>query len=255
MRWALLAGGAGHDHQALILLSLAFVLLGAKLAGELMERAGQPAVLGELLVGIVLGNLTLVGGPGMARLEASEAFAVLAELGAILLLFEVGLESTTREMLAVGGHATAVAVLGVVVPIGLGFGVGQLARPQDSWMAHAFLGAMLCATSVGITARVLKDADAIKTPAARIVLGAAVIDDVLGLVVLAAIAGIIRAAGAGEALRGTEVLLIVAKAFVFLFAALVVGSFVAPRLFRRALALRSTGIVQALSLSFCFGLS
>jgi Kef-type K+ transport system membrane component KefB len=122
-------------------------------------------------------------------------------------------------------------------------------------MAHAFVGAMLAATSVGITARVLKDAGAIKTRAARIILGAAVIDDVLGLVVLAVIAGIINAASAGEAFSAAGVALIVAKAFAFLVGALVVGSFASPILFRRALALKSRGVVLALSLGFCFLLS
>ena len=110
---------------------------------------------------------------------------VMAELGAVLLLFQVGLESTPKEMMAVGGRAALVAVVGVVTPMLLGFGVGELMRPQEPWMLHAFLGAMLAATSVGITARVLKDANALRAPFARIILGAAVIDDVLGLLVLA----------------------------------------------------------------------
>jgi Kef-type K+ transport system membrane component KefB len=122
-------------------------------------------------------------------------------------------------------------------------------------MLHAFLGAMLAATSVGITARVLKDAGALRTPFARIILGAAVIDDVLGLLVLAVIQGIITAAGTGSALGLGAIGLIVVKAFVFLVGALVVGSLLSPRLFRTALALRSTGVVQALSLSLCFALS
>jgi len=137
----------------------------------------------------------------------------------------------------------------------LGYGVDQLAHGQDSWMAHAFVGAMLAATSVGITARVLQGAKAIKTPSARIILGAAVIDDVLGLVVLAIIAGVIRASAAGTALDAMGIVAIMAKAFVFLFGAIAIGSFVSPRLFRQALAIRSTGVVLALALSLCFGLA
>lgn len=196
------AAGAGHGSDAVptVLLSLAFVLVSAKLAGELVERLGQPAVLGELLVGIVLGNAALFGGPDTAGLISSETFTVLVELGAVLLLFHVGLESTPKEMLAVGGPAARVAVVGVVTPMLLGFGVGELARPDESWMLHAFLGAMLAATSVGITARVLKDADALRSGFARIILGAAVLDDVLGLLVLAVVSGIIKAAATGEAL-------------------------------------------------------
>jgi Kef-type K+ transport system membrane component KefB len=128
-------------------------------------------------------------------------------------------------------------------------------KPDESWMLHAFLGAMLAATSVGITARVLKDVDALKTPAARIILGAAVIDDVLGLLVLAVVSGIIRAAATGEVLGAGAIVGIVVKACLFLVGALAIGSFLSPRVFRSARGLRSAGIVQALSLGFCFGLS
>ncbi len=251
----LLSAATGHDEHARILLAFAFVLVGAKLFGAVVERLGQPAVLGELLFGVLLGNLALLGGPSLAALEASETFAILAELGAILLLFEVGLESTPKDMMAVGLPATLVAVVGVVTPMALGYGVDQLMHGQDSWMAHAFVGAMLAATSVGITARVLQGAKAIRTPSARIILGAAVIDDVLGLVVLAIIAGVIRAAAAGTALDAMGIVAIVVKAFAFLLGAIVIGSYLSPRLFRHALAIRSTGVVQALSLSLCFGLA
>jgi len=247
--------GQGSEAVPTILLTLAFVLVGAKLAGELVERLGQPAVLGELVVGIALGNAALLGGPDTSGLAASETFTVLAELGAVLLLFHVGLESTPKEMMAVGGRAALVAVVGVGTPMLLGFGVGELLRPDESWMLHAFLGAMLAATSVGITARVLKDADALRTSFARIILGAAVIDDVLGLLVLAVVAGIIKAAATGAVLSGAAIVLILAKAFLFLVGALVVGSVLSPRIFRGALALRSRGVVQALSLGFCFVLS
>ena len=245
----------GPDAVPIVLLLLALVVVSAKLAGELFERLGQPAVLGELLVGIALGNAALVGGPDTSALVASETFSVLADLGAVLLLFHVGLESTPREMMAVGGRASLVAVIGVVTPMLLGFGVGELLRPDESWMLHAFLGAMLAATSVGITARVLKDADALRTDFARIILGAAVIDDVLGLIVLAVVSGIITAAGTGTALSMAAILLIMAKAFGFLVAALLVGSLLSPRLFRSALALRTHGVVLALSLGLCFLLS
>ncbi len=251
----LFAAASGHGEQSLILAALAFVLVGAKLLGALAERASQPAVLGELVFGILLGNLALAGGPSLARLQGSETFAVLAELGAILLLFEVGLESTPREMLAVGVPATLVALVGVLAPMLLGFGAGRALLPAESWLVHAFLGAMLAATSVGITARVLQDAGAIRTPSARVILGAAVIDDVLGLVVLAIIAGVIRAAAVGETLAASGIAAIVAKALAFLVVALVVGSYLTPRVFKGALALRSRGVVLALALGFCFGLA
>jgi Kef-type K+ transport system membrane component KefB len=250
-----LAAAASHSEQGLVLAALAFVLVGAKLLGALVERVGQPAVLGELVFGILLGNLALVGGPGLGALAGSETFAILAELGAILLLFEVGLESTPRDMLAVGVPATRVALVGIVAPMALGFGVGRAMLPEESWMVHAFLGAMLAATSVGITARVLQDVQAIRTPSARIILGAAVIDDVLGLVVLAIVAGVIRAASLGETLAASGIVAIVAKALGFLIGAIVLGSYLSPRVFRHALVLRAKGVVLALSLGLCFGLA
>lgn len=254
----ILASAAAGGHENVVptaLLGLAVVIVGAKLVGELFERAGQPAVLGELATGILLGNLALFGGPSLTAIAQGETFLFLAELGAILLLFHVGLESTPREMLGVGARATVVALAGVVAPMALGFGVGRILRPGDSWMAHAFLGAMLSATSVGITARVLKDVGALRTPFARIILGAAVIDDVLGLLVLAVVAGIITAANAGATLGVGALALIVVKAFLFLVGALAIGSFLSPRVFRGALALRSNGLVLALSLGFCLASS
>jgi Kef-type K+ transport system membrane component KefB len=255
--WASAALGGGLEPETVptVLLGLALVLLAAKLAGELVERLGQPAVLGELGVGVLLGNLSLLGGPDIPGLVSGEPFAVLAQLGAILLLFEVGLQSTPREMLAVGRPATLVAVVGVLVPTLLGFGVGELLRPDDSRLQHAFLGVMLSATSVGITARVLKDSGSLRTAYARIILGAAVIDDVLGLLVLAVVAGIITAAAGGAALSAAGIVSIVGKALAFLLGALVFGSYLSPRLFRGALALRTTGVVQTLSLSLCFMLA
>jgi Kef-type K+ transport system membrane component KefB len=250
----LAAAGAGHDTDAVptVLLALAFAIVCAKLGGELVQRMGQPAVLGELMVGILAGNATLLGGPDLSALASSETLTVMAELGAVLLLFHVGLESTPREMMAVGGRAALVAVVGVVTPMLLGFGVGELTRPREPWILHAFLGAMLAATSVGITARVLKDAGTLRAPFARIILGAAVIDDVLGLLVLAVVSGIITATATGTALSVASVVSIVARAVVFLIGALLVGSLVSPRVFRGALALRSRGVVLALSLGFCF---
>ncbi|HEY7509167.1 MAG TPA: cation:proton antiporter [Vicinamibacteria bacterium] len=253
----MLAAAAEHGEGPVpqVLLGLAFILVGAKLAGAAAEWLGQPSVLGELLVGVVLGNLALLGGPDLSGLGGREAFLVLAELGAILLLFHVGLESTPRDMMAVGLPAFTVAVLGVVTPMALGFGVGELMRPQESWMLHAFLGAMLAATSVGITARVLGDLGALKTPAARIILGAAVIDDVLGLVVLAVITGIISAAATGTTLGLAQVAVIILKALAFLAGALAIGGFLSPRLFRGGYRLRAGNVVQVVSLSFCFLLS
>lgn len=255
MNALLAASGGAHDATARILLALAVIAVAAKLGGELMERLGQPAVLGELGVGLLLGNAALLAGIDVLGLANTEAMVVLAELGAILLLFNVGLESTPKEMMAVGGRAFLVAVAGVLAPMLLGYGVGVLLMPEASWMVHLFLGAMLSATSVGITARVLNDVGSLREPFARIILGAAVIDDVLGLLVLAVVAGIIKAAATGDVLSAAAIVTIVVKACVFLVGALVIGSFLSPRVFRRSLAFRSKGVVQSLALAFCFALS
>jgi len=188
------------DPIAIVALALAIILAGAKVGGHLAERIGQPAVLGELLVGIVLGNLHLVGIENFEPLKANTTLDALARLGVILLLFEVGLESTVGDMLQVGARSLAVAVLGVVAPWVLGWAVGVFMLPQHSVYAHVFLGAILTATSVGITARVLRDLGRAQAPEARIILGAAVIDDILGLVILAVVANLIGAANTGAAL-------------------------------------------------------
>src|SRR4029434_7409967 len=138
-----------------------------------------------------------------------------ARCGLVILLFEVGLESTVSDMLKVGLPSVLVAVLGVVAPFALGWGVGAWMLPDKSAYVHAFLGATLTATSVGITARVLKDLGASGTQEARIILGAAVIDDVLGLVILAAVSGAITAAAQGGPFSILSVARITAAAAVF----------------------------------------
>jgi Kef-type K+ transport system membrane component KefB len=240
------------DPVAQIILALAVILAGAKLGGDLAERIGQPAVLGELVAGILLGNLDLVGVPWVRMITADATINVLASLGAVLLLFEVGLESTVGDILKVGGRSLAVAVLGVVTPWVLGWGVGALVLPDHTAYTHAFLGATLTATSVGITARVLKDLGRAQSPEARIILGAAVIDDVLGLVILAVITSVISAADHGTGLSYVQVMVVLGKALAFLFGALVAGAALAPRLFALAARLRGRGILLTTALVFCF---
>jgi Kef-type K+ transport system membrane component KefB len=246
----------GHaDPVAALALALAIVLLAAKLGGHVAVRVGQPAVLGELLAGVVLGNVSLLGWQGLDFLKSSAGVDLLARLGVLLLLFEIGLESTVRQMMRVGATASVVAVLGVVVPFGLGWGVSALALPAQSSYTHAFIGAALCATSVGITARVLKDLGRSSTREARIILGAAVIDDVLGLLVLAAVGGVIAAANSGSDVSYGALALVIGKAVVFLVGALALGMLLGPRLFRAAAALRPGGVLLAFGLAFCFVLA
>jgi len=208
-----------------------------------------------LVAGVILGNLDLAGLTWFRALTADASINMLAQLGVLILLFEVGLESTVREMMKVGASATLVAVLGVVTPFALGWGVGALLLPGHSAYAHAFLGATLTATSVGITARVLKDLGKARLQEARIILGAAVIDDVLGLVILAVVAGVIESANQGTTLSYGSTVLVVAKAAVFMVGALGLGVALSPRLFGVAARLRGHGVLLATALVLCFVLA
>ena len=178
-----------------ILRDLLILLVAAKFAAEVAERIHVPAVVGEIVAGVVIGPslLGLVG--------TTDVLEVLAELGVILLLLQVGLEMDVRDLAAVGRASMSVAVIGVVLPMAMGFGVG-VAFDYDGNTA-LFLGAALAATSVGITARVFSDLRALTSVEARTVLGAAVADDVLGLVILTVVVrivteGTVSIAGLGD---------------------------------------------------------
>jgi Kef-type K+ transport system membrane component KefB len=243
------------DPLAPVLLALALLLAAAKFGGDLAERAGQPAVLGELLAGVLIGNAHLVGVPWFRSLGTDVTVDILARLGVVILLFEVGLESTVGDMLKVGGRSLIVAVLGVIAPWALGWWLGALLLPDSSVYVHAFLGATLTATSVGITARVLKDLGAANTREARIILGAAVIDDVLGLVVLAVVASVLTAADLGRTPSYLDTLLAFAKATGFLVAAIGLGVVLSPWYFAAASRLRGRGVLVTTALVLCFGLA
>lgn len=249
----------GHgDHHVLIqglLIGLVLILIGAKLGAEIFERLGQPGVLGEILVGILLGNVGLLGFHGVDFLRTNQALVALSELGVIILLFEVGLESNVHEMRRVGLSSLLVALLGVIAPFALGWATARFFLPQEPWQVHTFVGATLCATSVGITARVLRDLGQTQRPEARIVLGAAVIDDVMGLVILAVVSGLIKASTGGEALSGVGIAMIVLQALGFLVGAILIGSFLSPKLFRAASYLRVHHMLLVTSLGVCFLLS
>ncbi len=275
---AFAAEGSGHnDPISTALLVLIAILVAAKLGGELFERLGLPSVLGELIGGIVLGNLVLVN-PGWALFEPLRMTPVqgywpiaidsLARLGVIILLFEVGLESTVKGMMNVGASSLLVALLGVIAPFILGFGASwifirqlpagltSIAPPAFSThYVHLFVGAVLCATSVGITARVFKDLKMLQTKEAQIILGAAVIDDVLGLMILAIVSGIVSAAELGKSLAMGELLRLIFVAFFFLGGTLAAGSFLVPRMMKQAARLRTSGVMLISALVFAFALA
>lgn len=255
-------GGAHSDPAAPIVLALGVILVLAKVGGDLASRVKQPAVLGELLVGVVLGNLTLlseaVTGQPLAFFEAMSTdvhLDMLARIGVIILLFEVGLESTIGQMMKVGLSALLVATLGVAVPFGLGWVAASWLLPHHSVYVHVFIGATLTATSVGITARVLQDLGKSQLTESRIILGAAVIDDVMGLVILAVVTGIIGAANAGTSLALGDIALTLGKALGFLVGSLLVGRWVSPRMFHIASQLKARVVLLAVGLGFCFVLA
>ena len=241
------------DSPGRLLLTLAVVLVGAKLAGVLAERLGQPPVLGELLAGVILGSSVLgwlppVGTDGYVILH------FLAEIGVVLLLFEIGLATDLKAMFHVGPAALAVAAVGVAVPFALGYLFwahgphGQVASTVPLAVAAIFVGATLTATSVGITARVLSDLGQMASVEARIIVGAAVIDDVLGLVILAVVSAL---AGGGVVSTG-GVIKILIVAVGFLVAAVIIGSRVAPRIFDQVERIKGREIVVVFGVAFCF---
>ncbi len=250
------ASGGGHDGGVMpVLLALIVILSSAKLCGAITARLGQPPVLGELLAGVILGNATLAGVDWFSSIPRSDVIQALAQLGVVILLFEVGLESTVRDMMKVGLPSLLVATIGVAAPFALGAGASAWLLPGQGWYVHAFIAATLTATSVGITARVLQDLGRSRSPEARIILGAAVIDDVMGLVILAVVTGAIVAAGSGTSFSATDLAVVVGKAAGFLVVALLIGTWVTPRIFSAASRLRGSGVLLTTALAFCFALA
>ncbi|MEX2304115.1 MAG: cation:proton antiporter [Bryobacterales bacterium] len=251
------AEAGSHGHISTFLFAMATILIAAKIGGELFERMHQPAVLGELVFGVILGNLSLLGLHSFEVLKTLPDIQTAAEIGVILLLFEVGLESNLHGLLAVGLSAAVVAMLGVIAPVILGYFVSMWFLPDAAWYVHLFAGATLAATSVGITARVLKDLRKMDTPEARIILGAAVVDDVLGLIILAVAAGLVTSIDAGGSADITlgPVLQIIGTALVFLVGAVLIGRVLAGKVLHFGARARVAGLPIVLSLVYCFVLA
>jgi Kef-type K+ transport system membrane component KefB len=225
---------------ATVLTDILVVLVAAKVAAEIAERIGIPAVVGEIVAGVLVGPsvLDLVGGH-------DEVLHTLGEIGVILLLFEVGMEMDLGELGKVGRASFLVAIVGVVAPMALGLGV--VAALGEDFEVALFIGAALTATSVGITARVFGDLRALATTEARIVLGAAVADDVMGLVVLTVVVRIVTEGSVSV----LSVVGIIAVAVAFLVVSAAVGLRVSGPLFRMVNHVsRSTGTLVAMALAF-----
>jgi Kef-type K+ transport system membrane component KefB len=297
------AAAAQHvDPVVPVLLALVFIALGASVGGRLMGLARQPAVLGELLIGVLVGNLgyylgwaevtvlregetvrriadlalatnvnlseaalrilpagpeahrvaaALEGARGLTCLTVFSFVDLLSRIAILVLLFLVGLETSLGEMRKVGRVALLVAVIGVVIPMGLGMGAMKLIRPESELARDLFIGGILTATSVGITARVLRDLKQGQRRETHIILGAAVMDDVLSLLVLAIVSSL--------ALRGTVSVLEIAgltvKSAAFLAGALVAGVWLTPRIVRRLARAGIENLKLLFGLGFAFVLS
>ncbi len=170
-----------------LLLQLLAIFVSAKVVGELFEQVKLPSVLGEILAGAVLGPFAL------GWIHPSDTINSVAEIGAIFVLFSAGLETSAQDLIRVGRKALLVAVAGIVVPFVLGF--AYMKWRGDASSEAIFVGAAMVATSVGITARVLADLHVLATRTAKIILGAAVFDDILGMVLLAVVAGLASSGG------------------------------------------------------------
>lgn len=220
----LAATSEGYD-LGLVLLDLLIVLFAAKLAAEVAERIHVPAVLGEIVAGILIGPSVLGLVDPLEHADVASMLVLLGEIGVILLLLQVGMEMDLAEMGRVGRSSLIVAVIGVAAPFIAGFTVA-LAFGEEPKIS-IFIGAALTATSVGITARVFGDLKALSSNESRVVLGAAVADDVLGLVILTVVVKVVTEGSVGF---GT-VLSTIAIALAFLVATGLAAVFVVPRLF------------------------
>ncbi len=225
-----------------LLLQLFTIFVWAKVFGELFERLGMPAVLGEILAGVLLGPYAT------AFIVPTETVFSIAEIGAIFLLFTVGLETSPSDLVKFGRVSITVAGMGVLLPFVLGFGYLRLSgEPRHE---SAFVGAAMVATSVGITARVLRDLHVLKAHASQVILGAAVFDDILGMLLLAVVASM-----AQGAVQWNHIAVVTLESIGFAMFMIFVG----PRVIRRMRpGLRRMSTHDApliLSLAICLGLS
>lgn len=245
---------AGHVTSNLIsgpalLAVIAVILIAAKFF-HLIEKINQPPVVGELLAGIMLGNLGLIGLHFFNGVTNNEVIHFLAEMGVILLLFQIGLESNIKELTSVGAEVMLVACIGVLAPFFLAtYVVGPMLLPDYGVSTHLFLGAALSATSVGITARVFKDMGRMNTRAAKVVTGAAVVDDILALVLLAVVSSLVE----NGSVSPIEVGLFLGKSFLFLGGSVLIGQALAPYI-GKVFAKIHTGGGSKFTLSVSFGL-
>lgn len=222
-----------------VLLSVAVILLVAKLLGGLAQRVGQPSVLGELLAGMLIGpHLLGLIDPNEPILHA------LSEIGVLVLLLEIGLHTDLRALARVGATALGAGSAGVLLPFAGGFVVARGFGVEV--LPSVVLAAALTATSIGISARVLSDLGQLRSPAGQVVLGAAVLDDIVGLVILSIVGSLV----AGTALTVASVARTTAVAFGFIVVAVAIGTYVMPSLLRVVDRVRASGTVGVVAIAF-----
>lgn len=221
--------------------TLVAIVLATQIFGIAAQRLGQPAVLGQLTAGIILGSSLL----GILN-PTDPTIHSLAELGVLILLFEIGLHTDLRSLIKVGSSAMAVAVVGVAVPFVLGYMAAVFFGLEG--VTAIICGAALTATSIGLSARVLSDLGWLDSDEGRIVLGAAVIDDVIGLIILSVVSGLT----AGVAITFGAVSAVTATAIGFIVVAILIAAKFAPALFRYVDSLENAGTLGAIGLAFAF---
>ncbi len=231
-----------------ILFDLLIILAAAKIMGELFEHLKQPVVIGEILAGVILGPYVF-GLINPAHVETFHVYQILAEIGVIILLFTIGLHTKLDEMLSVGRTSSMVAVLGVILPFF--FGYLYTLTAEHSTVEAMFIGAAMVATSVGITARVFADLKILDSQVAKVILGAAVIDDILGLLVLGVVTGLGRGA-----ISYLKITLLTLEAAGFILFLIVLGKRVVGRMGPASLGrFKLKNAPFAMALIFCLGLS
>ena len=231
-----------HEHDAL-LFELFAIFVAAKVIGEIFERLRLPAVLGEILAGVVLGPYAF------GLIHPSDTLQSIAEIGAIFVLFHAGLEISPQDLINVGRKALLVAVAGIVIPFVFGF--AYMHWRGDAVTEAVFVGAAMVATSVGITARVLGDMGAISSRTAKIILGAAVFDDILGMLLLAVVDGLAQS----EGVQWVKLGVLAVEAIVFALVMIFIGPRIISRLKPRMAHLSTHNAPLIVALVMCLGLS
>jgi len=233
-----------HLEVSSVIALMAIALVFAKAGGALAQILKQPAVLGELVAGMLLGKSLL----GLLDPEM-DFFHLLAELGVIILLFEIGIETDIKKLIGVGGASSTAAIAGIVLPFSLGYSVCWLAGLHT--LVSIVVGASLTATSVGITARVLSDLNQLHTMESRVIIGAAVLDDIIGLVILSIVTNLT----AGNSVSPVSMTWTALTAFGFLAVTLLVGRLLIPTIVKFVCRLKLPGTPTMVAMTIAFGLA